>query len=66
MGNDTTEESNLAITRRRKVHGVIKYIEEMFQKYFVPSKRFQSIVVFKSKIISKTDYQKKTTKLGIK
>jgi hypothetical protein len=34
VGNDTTEESNRAIKRTKKVHGVIEYIEKQFQKYF--------------------------------
>jgi hypothetical protein len=32
--NDTTEESNRAIKRTKKVRGVIEYIEKQFQKYF--------------------------------
>jgi hypothetical protein len=32
VGNDTTEESNRAIKRRKKVHGVIEYIENQFQE----------------------------------
>jgi hypothetical protein len=31
---DTTEESNWAIKRTRKIHGVIEYIEKQFQNYF--------------------------------
>jgi hypothetical protein len=34
MGNNTTEESNWAIKRTKKVHRVIEYIEKQFQKYF--------------------------------
>jgi hypothetical protein len=34
VGNDTTEESNWAIKRTKKVQGVIEYIEKQFQKYF--------------------------------
>jgi hypothetical protein len=34
VGNDTTEGSNRAIKRTKKVHGVIEYIEKLFQKYF--------------------------------
>jgi hypothetical protein len=34
VGNDTSEESNRAIKRTKKVHGVIEYIEKRFQKYF--------------------------------
>jgi hypothetical protein len=34
MGNNTTEESNRAIKRTKKVHRVIEYIEKQFQKYF--------------------------------
>jgi hypothetical protein len=34
VGNNTTEESNRAIKRTMKVHGVIEYIEKQFQKYF--------------------------------
>jgi hypothetical protein len=34
VGNDTTEESNRAIKRKKKVHRVIEYIEKQFQKYF--------------------------------
>jgi hypothetical protein len=34
VGNDTTKESNRAIKRTKKVHGVIEYIEKQFQKYF--------------------------------
>jgi hypothetical protein len=33
-GNDTTEESNQAIKRTKKVHGVIEFIGKQFQKYF--------------------------------
>jgi hypothetical protein len=33
-GNDTTEESNWAIRRTKKVHGMIKYTEKQFQKHF--------------------------------
>jgi hypothetical protein len=34
VGNNTTEESNRAIKRTKKVHGVIEYTETQFQKYF--------------------------------
>jgi hypothetical protein len=34
VGNNTTEESNRAIKRTKKVHRVIEYIEKQFQKYF--------------------------------
>jgi glutaminase len=34
VGNNTTEETNQAIKRTKKVHGVIEYIEKQFQKYF--------------------------------
>jgi hypothetical protein len=34
MGNDTTEESNQATKKTKKVHGVIQYTEKQFQKYF--------------------------------
>jgi hypothetical protein len=34
VGNDTTEESNRAIKRTKKVHEVVEYIEKQFQKYF--------------------------------
>jgi hypothetical protein len=34
VGNDTTEESNRAIKRTKKVHEVIKYTEKQFRKYF--------------------------------
>jgi hypothetical protein len=34
VGNNTTEESNRAIKRTKKVHGVIEYIEKECQKYF--------------------------------
>jgi hypothetical protein len=34
VGNDTTEESNRAIKRTKKVHRVIEYIEKQSQKYF--------------------------------
>jgi hypothetical protein len=34
LGNDTTEESNRAIKRTKKVHRVIEYIQKQFQKYF--------------------------------
>jgi hypothetical protein len=34
VGNDTTEDSNRANKRTKKVHGVIEYIEKQFQKYF--------------------------------
>jgi hypothetical protein len=33
VGNDTTEESNQAIERTMKVHGVIEYTEKQFEKY---------------------------------
>jgi hypothetical protein len=34
VGYDTTEESNRAIKRTKKVLRVIEYIEKQFQKYF--------------------------------
>jgi hypothetical protein len=34
VGNDTTEESNRAFKRTKKVHGVIEYIQKQFQKSF--------------------------------
>jgi hypothetical protein len=34
VGNDTIEESNRAIKRTKKVHGVIEYIEKQLRKYF--------------------------------
>jgi hypothetical protein len=34
VGNDTTEESSRAIKITKKVHRVIEYIEQEFQKYF--------------------------------
>jgi hypothetical protein len=34
VGNDITEESNWAIKRTKKVHGMIEYTEKQFQKYF--------------------------------
>jgi hypothetical protein len=34
VGNNTTEESNRAIKRTKKIHGLIEYIEKPFQKYF--------------------------------
>jgi hypothetical protein len=34
VGNDTTNESNGAIKRTKKVQGVIQYIEKQFPKYF--------------------------------
>jgi hypothetical protein len=67
--NDTTEESDDAIKRVRKVHRVIEHIEKQFQKYFVPSKNIaidESTVVFKGKIIFKTYNPKKPTKWGIR
>jgi hypothetical protein len=33
VGNNTTEESNRAIRRTKKVHGVIEYTEKEFLKY---------------------------------
>jgi hypothetical protein len=39
--SDTTEESNLAIKRTKKVYAVIEYTAKQFQKYFVPSKTLQ-------------------------
>jgi hypothetical protein len=33
-GNDTTKESIRTIKRTKKVHRVIEYIEQQFQKYF--------------------------------
>jgi hypothetical protein len=37
VGNDTTEESNWAIKITKKVHRVIEYIEQQFQKFhFMP------------------------------
>jgi hypothetical protein len=35
VGNDTTEESNQAVKRTKKVHGVIEYTEKQFEKYTV-------------------------------
>jgi hypothetical protein len=32
VGNDTIEESNLAIKITKNIHGVIEYIEKQFQK----------------------------------
>jgi hypothetical protein len=66
VGNDTTEESDDAIKRVRKVHGVIEHIEKQFQKYFVPSKNIaidESTVGFKGKIIFKT-YNPKNLRSG--
>jgi hypothetical protein len=40
-GNDTTEESNQAIKRTKKVHGVIVHIKKQFQKNFVTGKSLQ-------------------------
>jgi hypothetical protein len=37
VGNDTTEEINLAIKRTKKVRGMLEYIEKLFQKYFAVS-----------------------------
>jgi hypothetical protein len=34
MGNNTTEESNRAVKRAKKIHRVIEYIEKQLQKYF--------------------------------
>jgi hypothetical protein len=34
VGSDTTEESNQAIKRTKKVHGMTEYLEKQFQKYF--------------------------------
>jgi hypothetical protein len=54
VGNDTTEESDDAIKRVRRVHGVIAHIQKQFQKYFVPSKNIatdESTVAFKGKLI---------------
>jgi hypothetical protein len=34
VGNDTTEESNQAIKRTKKVHRVAEYTEKQFQKFF--------------------------------
>jgi hypothetical protein len=69
VGNDTMEESNRASIRTKKVHGVIKHIEEQFQKYCVPGKITaidESTVGFKGKIIFKTYNPKKPTKWGIR
>jgi hypothetical protein len=35
VGNDTTEESNRAIKRTRKVHGVTEYTEKQLEKYIL-------------------------------
>jgi hypothetical protein len=37
-GNDTTEEYNRAVKRKKKVHGVIEHTEKQFQKNFVAGK----------------------------
>jgi hypothetical protein len=40
-GNDTTDESNRAIRRTKKVYGVIEHTEKQFQKKFIPGKTLQ-------------------------
>jgi hypothetical protein len=76
VGIDINEESNRAIRKTNKVHGVIKHTEKQFQKYFIPGKNIaidKSTAGFKGKIIFKTynaknlqsgasDYLKKPTK----
>jgi hypothetical protein len=55
-GNDTTEESNRAIKRTKKVHGVIELTEKQFQRTFVPGKSIaidESTAEFKHKRIFK-------------
>jgi hypothetical protein len=57
VGNDTAKESNPAIKRTKKVHGVIEHIEKQLQKYFVLGKNIaiaELTVGFKGKIIFKT------------
>jgi hypothetical protein len=39
VGNDTTEKSNWAIKRTKKVHGVREHTEKQCQEYFVPHKK---------------------------
>jgi hypothetical protein len=34
MGNDTTEESNRAIKKTKKIHGMIEYTETIFRNIF--------------------------------
>jgi hypothetical protein len=62
VGNDTTEESNWANKRTKKVHGMIENIQKQFQTYFVPGKNSatdESTVGFESKIIFRTYDTKK-------
>lgn len=69
VGNDATAESNRAIRRTRKIHGVIEHIERQFQKYFVPDRNIaidESTIGFKGKIIFKTYNPKKPTKWGMR
>jgi hypothetical protein len=64
--NYSNEESNRAIRKTKRVHGVIKHIEKQFQKYFVLGKNFaidESTVGFKGKIIFKT-YNPKNLQSG--
>jgi hypothetical protein len=59
-GND----SNRAIKRTKKVHGVIEHIEKQFQKNVVPGKNIaieESTVGFKGKIIFKTVHFKNSS-----
>jgi hypothetical protein len=40
MGNDIPEDSNRAMKRTKKVHGVIQHMEKQFYKYIVPGRHF--------------------------
>jgi hypothetical protein len=69
-GNDTTDESNQAIKRTKKVvYGVTEHTEKQLQKNFVSGKSIaidESTVGFKGKIIFKIHYPEKPTKRGIR
>jgi hypothetical protein len=65
--NDTTKESNRAIKRTKRGHGVIEHIEKQFKKNCVPGKSIaidESAIGFKCKIIFKIYNKKKTNEVG--
>jgi hypothetical protein len=69
VGSDAINETNTAIKRTKKVHGVIEHIEKNFQQHFVPGKNIsidESTVGFKGKILFKTYNPKKPTKWGLR
>jgi hypothetical protein len=42
VGNDTTEESNRAIKKTKKVHGVIETVSEIFSLYALVAPTFRT------------------------